>query len=163
MVDDADALFGLDPLVGVGEARIGANGGDDSVGSGRDVGGAFEEEIQDGAKIPAALGVEAGGAGVAIDGAPIEGMVNGEFAVDGLRTVPADEELLDGFAIGVNADLTFATVALEGGFGATSDEATAGRGFGVGSALTGRFTGAQSGFCVGGDGGGHGWFLLFFL
>lgn len=154
-IDDVDALLGFDPPVLVGEAGIGADGGDDSVSGGLNVCGAFEEKIEDGAKVLAALGVEAGGTRVAVDGRPVEGVINGEQAADGLRTVPVDEKLLDGFAVGMIADCAFAAVALEAGFG-----------FGIAGIRAhsgGARFGAQNGFGVGGDCGGHGLFLLFLL
>lgn len=116
-VDDVGAPFGFDPLVLFREAGIGTDGGDDSVSGGLDVGGSFKKQIENGAKIFAALGVEAGGARVAVDGRPVEGMINSEQAADGLRAVPVDEKLLDGFTIGMMADGAFASVVLEAGFG----------------------------------------------
>ena len=168
VVDDADALFGFDPFVFFGEAGIGANRGDDAVGGGWDVGGSFEKEIQDGAKVPAALGVEAGGASVAIDGAPVEGVINGELAADGLRAVPVDEKLFDSFAVWVIADLAFAAVALESGFGSGDFELGFGAGadsasrLGTANSFAGanRFGGAQRGFGVSCGCGGHLLFLL---
>lgn len=148
-VDDVDALFGLDPLVRFGEAGIGANGGDDAVGGWRDVGDTFEKEIEDSAKIVAALGVEADGASVAIDGTPVEGVVDGKLAANGLRGVPVDEKLLDGFAVRVVADLAFAAMALEIG--------SRGRaGFWFGAVLAS----AQRGFGMSYGCGGHLLFLL---
>ena len=59
VVGDVDALFGLKPLVRVGEAGIGADDGDETVCGGSDVGGVFENEIENGAKIFAAHNVTA--------------------------------------------------------------------------------------------------------
>lgn len=124
-VDDVDASLGFDPLVLFGEAGIGTDSGDDSVSGGLDVGGAFEKQIEDGAKVLTALGVEAGSVCVAVDGRPVKGIVNGEHAADGLRAVPVDEKLLDGFTVGMIADCAFAAVALEAGFGFVAGKAAA--------------------------------------
>lgn len=149
LVDDADAPLWFNPVVLFGEAGIGANGGDDAVGRRRHVGRILEKMVEDGTKIFRAAGVESGGAGVSIDGGPVEDMTNGEFAANGLRAVPVDEKFLDGFAIGMIANLALAAVALEirsvGSDGASFDAG---------------FPGAQSGFRMGGDCGGHCVFLL---
>jgi len=141
VVGDVDAFFGLDPLLCGGEASIGADDGDDAVSSGRDVRGAFEDEIEDGAKISAALFEEAGGAGMAIDGRPVERRVDAQFAFDVARRVPVDEKLFDGFAFRVIADPAFAAVKLEGGFPGGFDFAFR------------YFRSAKSGFCAGGGDG----------
>lgn len=160
--DDVDALFGFDPFVLFREAGIGPDGGDDSVSRGLDVGGAFEKEIEDSAKILAALRVEAGGVGVAVDSGPVEGVINGEKAADGLRAVPVDEKFFDGFAVWMIADCALAAVSLEAGFGLSVAEARVWRSA-FAKATARRGFGAQSGFGVGGNCGGHGWLLLFLL
>lgn len=141
IVDDVDALFGLDPLVRLGEAGIGADDGDDAVSGGLDAVGLLEKEIEDGAKIFAAAGVEAGGACVAVDGGDVERRIIAELIVDGFRAVPVDEKVLDGFAFGVAADFAFAAMMLEIGIGS---------GFNFAFQC---FRSAKRGFCAGrGDG-----------
>lgn len=141
VVDDVDAALGFDPVVCVGETRIGADDGDDAVGGGSDIAGVFEDEIEDGAKIFAALGVESGGASVTINRRAVEAMVGAELDADGARAVPSDEELFDGFAVRVIADLAFAAVVFEGGVGVVRFDAA-----------IWFFCGAKDGFSAGGGG-----------
>jgi hypothetical protein len=113
VVGDVDAALGLDPLVCVGETRIGADNGDDALRGGLNLAGFLEEKVENGAKIFATPGVEASGVGVAIDGRPVEFAARAEIAVDALRAVPTDEKIFDGFAVRVIADEAFAGVAVE--------------------------------------------------
>lgn len=115
VIGDLDAALGFDPFVGFGEASISAKDGDDALSGRSDVVGVFEDEFQNSAEIGAALGVKSGGAGMTVNGRPIEPIAAVEFDLDGLRTVPVDEELLDGFAVRMLADEAFAGVALEVG------------------------------------------------
>ena len=93
------------------DEREGANGGEDGGAGATDGFGVFGE-VGDGiANVFVAKFVEAGGVGVAIDGAHIPDLVV-DRDVD--AAVPVKEIVFDVFAIGVGADFAFTRVAGEG-------------------------------------------------
>lgn len=71
MVGDLDAALGFDPFMRVRQTGVGADDSDDTLSGGSDGVGVFEDEFEDGAKILAALGVEAGSAGVTVNRRPV--------------------------------------------------------------------------------------------
>jgi hypothetical protein len=89
-----------------------ADGADQAGGGDFNFNGAFDNVFEGEANVPAALGEEAGGMGVAIERAPI-----GEFKFRGykIRTDPVEECFLDSVTVGVFADGAFAAVTFEGG------------------------------------------------
>ena len=92
------------------DAAVGAHGAQDRVAGECHVVDGFDEGVEGGVQTFAALGEQAGGAGVAVDGAVVV-----EFVV--LRELPGgapvDEFFLDGFAFGMVADDAAAAVAFE--------------------------------------------------
>lgn len=68
---DDDSRGWLDPFAGIGETDIGADGANQRSGSDFDFVGTFENVFEHETDVLAALGVEAGGLGVAIEGGPI--------------------------------------------------------------------------------------------
>lgn len=113
MIDNVDAFFGFNPGVVFGQSGVSADDGHDALRRWSDGGGVFENEVEDGAEIPGTFGVEAEGARVAVNGWPVEARIAVEFLGDVARTVPIDEELLDGFAVRMAADLAFAGVMVK--------------------------------------------------
>ena len=119
-----DALLGwIDPLAFVVEAGAGADGVDDFVSGGDDAFGFFDDEFEGADGVAAALGVEAGGLDVAVDGGGVE---RGVFAGDACGAVPVEVIVFDGFAVGAAADGAAEAVVGEVGAGALA--AFAGRG-----------------------------------
>jgi len=102
---------GLDPFVVVGETGLGADGSDDGVASDLGLSAAFEDAIQGEAKVFAAQREEAEGVGMSVKGSFRDFIFSG----DGPGAAPLQEVLVDRFAIGMAADLAFATVAFSGG------------------------------------------------
>ena len=92
------------------DAAVGAHGAKDGVAGERYIVDGFDEGVEGGVQTFAALEEQAGGAGVAVDGAIV-----GELVV--LRELPGgapvDEFLFDGFAFGVVADDAPAAVSFE--------------------------------------------------
>ena len=92
------------------DAAVGAHGAEDGVAGECYIVDGFDEGVEGGVQTFAALEEQAGGAGVAVDGAIV-----GELVV--LRelpgSAPVDEFLFDGFAFGVVADDAAAAVAFE--------------------------------------------------
>ena len=92
------------------DAAVGAHGAEDGVAGECYVVDRFDEGIEGGVQTFAALEEQAGGAGVAVDGAiVVELVVLREFP----GGAPVDEFLFDGFAFGVVADDAAAAVAFE--------------------------------------------------
>ena len=92
------------------DAAVGAHGAEDRIaGEGYLVDG-FDEGVEGGVKAFATLEKQAGGAGVAIDGAVVVELVVLRELPGG---APVDEFLFDGFAFGVVADDAAAAVAFE--------------------------------------------------
>ena len=92
------------------DAAVGAHGAKDRVaGEGYVVDG-FDEGVEGGVQTFAALQEQAGGAGVAVDGAVVVELVVLRELPGG---APVDEFLFDGFAFGVVADDAAAAVAFE--------------------------------------------------
>lgn len=115
VIDNVDALFGLNPGIAFRQGGVSTDDRNNAVCSGSDGGSVFEDEVEDCAEIPGTLGVESHGARVAVDGWPIETRAAVEFLGDVSRTVPIDEELFDGFAVRMAADLAFAGVMFKVG------------------------------------------------
>jgi hypothetical protein len=105
--DTGDRLV---PVHGVGEAGVGADGFDVGRGGELDVVAALENIFESEEIIAAALLVEAGGMGVAIEDAAV---LEFELFGDPPGTAPVNELFFDLLAIGVTADDAFATVAVE--------------------------------------------------
>ena len=103
------------PLALLVEAGAGADGVDDFVGGGDDAFCFFDDEFEGTDGVAAALGVEAGGSDVAVDGGGVEG---GVFAGDAFGAVPVQVVVFDGFAVGVAADGAADAVVGEVGAGA---------------------------------------------
>lgn len=104
----------IDPFAVIVDAAIGAGGVEDVAGGGAEVVGVFEDGFDDAAKILAAKFVEAGGAGVAVNGLAIPEIVG---AADVIGADPVDVIAFEGGAIGVAADEAFAGVAFGIGIG----------------------------------------------
>ena len=96
------------------DAAVGAGGVEDVAGGGPQVVGVFEDGFDYAAEFMAAEFVEAGGAGVAVDGLAIPEVVG---AADVIGADPVDEIAFEGGAVGMMADETFAGVAFGVGFG----------------------------------------------
>ena len=96
------------------DAAIGTGGVEDVAGGGPQVVGVFEDGFDYAAEILAAELVEAGGAGVAVDGLAIPEVVG---AADVIGAYPVDVIAFEGGAIGMVADEAFAGVAFGVGFG----------------------------------------------
>ena len=111
---DYDFLGRIEPLAVVVDAAVGAGGVEDVAGGGPQVVGVFEDGLDYAAEILAAEFVEAGGAGVTVDGLAIPEVVG---AADVIGADPVDEIAFESGAIGMMADETFAGVALGVGFG----------------------------------------------
>lgn len=97
------------------EAGTGADGVDDFGGGRDDAFGFFDDEFEGTNGVAAALGVEAGGLDVAVDGGGVEVVI---FASDAGGTVPVEVVVLDGLAVRVAADGAADAVVVEGGAGA---------------------------------------------
>ena len=97
----------LDPLAVVINAGAGADGAEDAFGGGDDAVCMLDDEFGGEAQIGAALLEEAGGAGVAIDGAII---MQVEVVADEIGIAPVEEIGFDADAIGMAADEAFAGV-----------------------------------------------------
>ena len=92
------------------DAAVGAHGAEDGVaGEGYVVDG-FDEGVEGGVQTFAALEEQAGGAGVAVDGAIVGKLVVLRELPGG---APVDEFLFDGFAFGMVADNAAAAVSFE--------------------------------------------------
>lgn len=100
-------LGGLDPAAFIVDSAVGADGSDNGVAGDFGSGRFFDYIFQGEAHVAAALGVEAGGVGVAIEGRPGREVV---FVNDGIRLKPVDEFFVDGFAVRMAADHAFAGV-----------------------------------------------------
>jgi len=87
-------------LAFVVDAGADADGADDAFGGGDDRVGVLDNELGGEAEIGAALLQEAGGAGVAIDGAEI---VQAVLVADRIGIVPVEEMLFDAGTFGVVA------------------------------------------------------------
>jgi len=107
MFDDV-AADGRGPLALVVDLGVEADGGDDGAGGGADGFGLLDEVFEGGAQRGAALGVKAGGVGVAVN----DGMM-GDFVFVGdfFRAEPAEVVLVNEFAVGVMANRAFASVS----------------------------------------------------
>ena len=101
LMGDDRALDGLGPAAVFVDAGMGFDGADDAVGRGLDAFGLLHDEFEAAAATPGALLVEAQGTGVAIDDAAITKL---EFMGDGRGTLPVEESLFNGFALGMAAD-----------------------------------------------------------
>jgi len=97
----------LDPAIVVGEATVGSDCLDDSLG-GDFARAAFEDAVEHVAAVFAASFDEAEGSGVAVDGAAVSNVVLFGEVVD---VAPVDEFFLDLFAVGMVAYEAFALVA----------------------------------------------------
>lgn len=107
-----DGVFGrLEPFTIFGDVREEAHGSENGGGGG---GGSIidvlENAFGDAAKIASAAGDEAEGFGVTVEAGAVGKEI---FAADAIGVAPADELIVDCFAIGVVADATFASVAAE--------------------------------------------------
>ena len=92
------------------DAAVGAHGAKDRVaGKGYVIDG-FDEGVEGGMEAFAALQEEAGGAGVAVDGAIVAELV---VVSEPRGGAPVDEFLFDGFAFGMVADDAAAAVSFE--------------------------------------------------
>jgi hypothetical protein len=111
---DYDFLGRIEPLAAVIDAAVGAGGVEDVAGGGAEVVGVFEDGLDYAAEILAAELVEAGGAGVTVDGLAIPEVVG---AANVIGAYPVDEIAFEGGAIGMVADEAFAGVAFGVGFG----------------------------------------------
>ena len=109
-VGDNDALGRLEPLAVGRDLGEGAQGLHDGVAAGFDHLRAFEEELRDRADVEAALFKKAEGVGMAINGRVVLEL---EFVSDHFSIAPAEEFLLDQFAVGVVANGASAPVAAE--------------------------------------------------
>jgi hypothetical protein len=89
---------------------MGADGTDDGIDRDLGLGGPLDELIKGGEDIFTADLVQTGGAGVAVDGARVGELVLVRYAPD---FAPVEEIFLDGLAVRVMADGTFASVAVE--------------------------------------------------
>jgi hypothetical protein len=109
---EVDAGGGFDQLAVVGDAQVGANGGDDGVAVDRGIFGALDDALEGGADVVSAKLDEADGASVAEDrGSVVDLIVDGDL--DG--AAPVEEVVFDGLAGGVAADLAHALMAREAG------------------------------------------------
>ena len=91
------------------DGAIGAHGAEEPVDGGFDPAGFFDDVAERGAEVALARDEEAGGVGVAIEGAPVDIVM----ALDVVRMNPVQEFLFDFFALVVLADGAAALVALE--------------------------------------------------
>ncbi|MGH7483995.1 MAG: hypothetical protein ACRD59_03460 [Candidatus Acidiferrales bacterium] len=93
------------------EAGVGADGTKDAVGGDFYFAGTFDDEVEGAVKIFAALAEQAGGGGVARDGA----IVGDPVVVSDLRRdAPVEKFFFDGFAIGMMANDATASVTIKG-------------------------------------------------
>lgn len=99
----------LDPLVVVGEAGVGAHGANDRIAGDVNRCGAFEDVVEDAAKIAPARGEQAGGMSMPVERAKRQVVIVSHAG--GL--VPVDEHVLDRFAFRMMAHEAFALVAFE--------------------------------------------------
>jgi hypothetical protein len=106
-----DASDRLAPAHRAAKAGVGANGFDVRCGSELDLLATLEEILDSGEAIAAALLVESGGVGVAIEDATI---VEIEIGGDVVGAAPMDEGFFNGLSFRVMTDGAFATVAVEG-------------------------------------------------
>ena len=99
----------LDPLVVVSEACVGAHGANDRIAGDVYGCGAFEDVVEDAAKITPARGEQAGGMSMPVERAKRQVVIMSH--AEGL--VPVDEHVLDRFAFRMMAHKAFALVAFE--------------------------------------------------
>ena len=104
----------IDPLAVIIDAAVGAGRVEDVAGGGPQVVGVFEDGFDYAAEFLAAKLVEAGGAGVAVNGLAIPEVVG---AADVIGADPVDVIAFESGAIGMMADEAFAGVAFGIGFG----------------------------------------------
>ena len=104
----------IDPLAVIVDAAVSAGRVEDVAGGGPQVVGVFEDGFDYAAEFLAAKLVEAGGAGVAVNGLAIPEIVG---AADVIGADPVDVIAFEGGAIGMMADEAFAGVAFGIGFG----------------------------------------------
>jgi hypothetical protein len=104
-----DDLFGrLDPLAGVVDVGVGADGADDGVGGSHAAFGLLDDEFEGVADFAGAAGEEAGGVSVAVDGRSRDA----KFESHVFGTAPVEEALFNGVAFGMGADAAFAGVVI---------------------------------------------------
>ena len=112
VLDDDDVAGGrLDELAVVVDAGVKADGVDEGVGGDPDRLGALDERFERHAEIGPAAGENSGGMDVAIDGGVVRDAV---FFGESVRALPAEEAVLDGFALGMAADIALARVPRDG-------------------------------------------------
>lgn len=110
LVGDDRALDGFGPAAVFVDAGVGFDGADDAIGSGLHGFGLLHDEFEAAAATPGALLIEAKSTGVAVDNAAIAKL---EFMGDGCGTLPMEESLFNGFALGMAADRAVALVMSE--------------------------------------------------
>ncbi|MHB8411790.1 MAG: hypothetical protein ACYDDI_07555 [Candidatus Acidiferrales bacterium] len=98
------------PAALVVEAREGADGAKNGGDGDLDQAGLFDETFHDETDILATQGIEASGAGVAVDDVEV---VYLEVTADKVGAVPVDVRFFDGVEVGMAAKLAFAAMALE--------------------------------------------------
>jgi hypothetical protein len=100
----------VDPLAGVIQVRVGADGTNDGVGGDFHAGCLLDERLEGDANRGAAAVEKPGGMGVAVNGGVVRDVV---IPCDVFRAVPTEEFLLDGVTVGVIADAAFPRVPAE--------------------------------------------------
>jgi hypothetical protein len=113
-----DAFDRLDPFAAVAEAGAGIDGAKDCVWAGLGLVNILDQKFGGESEVLAAALVEAGGAGVAIDGAAAGELI---FFAEQFGIAPIEEILFEVGALAVVADGAFTLVAVHGSDGGMLD------------------------------------------